>query len=242
MLDHNSKQPTAASTSTTKTPPVEIKVLKQKVREHFAEFSTLMRRSVSAAWFAGEALNEIKERIERGEWRIFLETEGISIGVARRLMALNRGLPIVRIGLFASVDAALLSIPAKVPTSPPVDPSEPTKEEIKEFEQEQVLHRVEHSEAELGLARAEIVRLTALSPDADPSPPPDDALERANARASETWTLLETERKENRKLKRRLSAIKNAMSDGKPVDEILALHYGCKVKGAETQAALCVGG
>ena len=56
MLDHNSKQPTAASTSTTKTPPVDIDTLKQKVREHFAEFATLMRRSVSAAWFSQERL------------------------------------------------------------------------------------------------------------------------------------------------------------------------------------------
>ena len=77
-------------------------------------------------------------------------------------------------------------------------------------------------------------------PDDDPSPSPDDDLKRANARATETWNLLVTERKANMRLKRRLSAIKTAIADGKPGAEILALHYGCKVKGAETQAELCV--
>ena len=239
MPVQNSSQ--TPSSSTTKTQPTDIKALKQSVRVHFAEYQTFGRKTVAEAWFAGQALHEIKSRLPHGEFRVYLETEGIAIETARRFMRLSREVQMNQLGSFASMDAALKSIPANTPNRPDVDPSEPTKEEIKEFEQEQVLHRVEHSEAELDSARAEIVRLTALSPDADPSPPPDDALERANARASETWTLLQAERKANMKLKRRLSAIKNAMSDGKPVDEILALHYGCKVKGAEVQAVLGVG-
>ena len=111
-----------------------------------------------------------------------------------------------------------------------------------EIEEETGRYRAERAEADLDSSHQEVARLTALLPDAPPAPPPDDDLKRANARASDNWELLEKSRKEALKWKRRNSAIKRDLVDGKSVDDILLKHFACVREGAETQAALGVHG
>ena len=240
MLDHNSKQPTAASTSTTKTPPVDIEILKQKFAVHFAEYITLGRQTVHAAWLAGEALCAVKAELPHGSFRLYLENQGVNRTTAGNLMRLAREIQMAKLLSFGSVDAALKSIPAKASSRPAVDPDEPSKEEIAGIEQEADRYRADVAEAEVQTARKEIVRLTALSPDAPPAPPPDDDLKQANARASDNWELLEKSRKESLGRKRRLNAIKRDLVDGKSADDILLKHFACIREGAEQQAALGV--
>ena len=199
---------------------------KQKFRVHFAALQTLRRRGVGEAWGVGQALHEIKARLPHGEFRAFLEAEGIARETAARFMRLSKGVSMTQIGTFDSMDAALKSIPSKVSSRPAVDTFEPSKAEIKEIEQEQDRHRAELSEAELDSAHKEIKRLQALSPQAGPAPPPDDSLEREVKKSSETWSLLETSRRETKRLKRKLSAIKSDLADDKPSADILAKHYG----------------
>ena len=223
-------------------PPVEIKILKQKVSEHFADFKTLLRRSVSAAWFVGEALNEIKARVHHGAWRLFLEAEGVNRETARNFMRLAREVEMTKVMSFGSVDAALKSIPAKVPSRPAADPDEPDKEAMEGIVQEAERYRADVAEAEVQTAHKEVARLTALLPDAPPAPPPDADLKRSEARLAETQTMLQTARRESMKWKRRNSAIKRDLVDGKSVDEILLQHFACVREGAETQAVLGVHG
>ena len=105
--------------------------------------------------------------------------------------------------------------PREDPLSTAVDPDEPSKEEIKEIEQETDRYRAERAEADLGSSHQEVARLTALLPDAPPAPPPDDKLKRSEARLAETQQMLQTARRESMKWKRRNSGIKRDLVDGK---------------------------
>ena len=167
-----------------------------------------------------------------GTWLEFLEDEGLNRETARKLRRLGSELEIAKIVQFASIEQAYKSLPAKTPNRNPPDPSDPSTAEVKGIEQETDRYRAERAEAEVQTARKEVARLTALAPDAPPAPPPDDALERANARASDNWELLEKSRKETLKFKRRLNAIKRDLADGKPAKDILLQHYGCGVRQA----------
>ena len=153
----------------TKTLPAEISVFKQKFAEHFAEYVCLGRKTVHAAWFAGEALCAVKDRLHHGEFRLFLASEGVNRETARGLMRLAREIQMTDLLSFGSVSAALKSLPAKTPVNNPLDPSEPTKAEVQEFEQEVAL-AVAEDEA---LAGAKHVHISANSGENEWYTPPD---------------------------------------------------------------------
>ena len=230
MNVQTSKNPPEKSTQ--KTSSDSLDDYKQAFRVHFAGMCTYGRKTVSEGFFAGQALAEIRKRLPHGTWLEFLEDEGLNREMARKLRRLGSELQIAGIAQFASIEAAYKSLPSKTPNRNPPDPSDPSKAEIKEIERETDRYRAERSEAEVMTAHKEIARLTALAPNAGPAPPPDDSLEREVKRSSDTWSLLEASRRETKKLKRRLSAIKRDMADGKPVKDILAEHFGRAVQTA----------
>ena len=223
---------TTLEKSTQKAPSTNINDYKQKFRVHFAEMVGYGRKTVSEGFFAGQALAEIRKRLPHGAWLEFLEDEGLNRETARKLRRLGSELEIAKIVQFASIEQAFKSLPAKTTNRNPPDPSEPTKAEEKEIEQETDRYRAERAEAEVQTARKEVARLTALSPDSAPAPPPDDNLKRAETRASETWDLLQASRKESLRRKRLLNVIKRDLADGKPAKDILLQHYGCGVRQA----------
>ena len=165
MSDQLTKRP--ASTSTT--PPVDIKILKQKFIEHFAEYVTLGRKTVHAAWLAGEALCAVKAELPHGSFRLYLENQGVNRTTAGNLMRLAREIQMAKLLSFGSVDAALKSIPAKTPSRPEVDPLEPTEDEDQGFEDEVPLEVVEY-EAE---AEVKHCHVTANSGEMEWYTPPD---------------------------------------------------------------------
>ena len=110
-----------------------------------------------------------------------------------------------------------------------------------EIEEETDRFRAERAEAETAQIREELddskARPYEAGPeDRDTSQDKQNELElslmREIKKSSETYDLLETSRRETKKLKRRLSAIKRDLADGKPVEDVLAQHYGCGVRQA----------
>ena len=229
MFEQHSPPP--PSTSITKTTTPDIKEYKQKFRVHFAEMVGYGRKTVSEGWFAGEALNKIKARLPHGAFRLFLEAEGVNRETGRRLMRLHRGVQIAKLVSFASVDAALKSIPSKV--SNPYDETsrEPTAAEIDAIEAEQWRARAERSEAEALEVRRELETIQERQAQDDPVAVMETEMATERARASDTRTLLDASRNESRKLKRRLSAVKRALIEGMSRADVLALHFGVAVPG-----------
>ena len=127
---------TTLEKSTQKAPSTDIKKFQRDFRVHYAEFLGHGRKTVSEGFFAGQALAEIKDRLPHGAWLDFLETEGLNRETARKLRRLGRELDIAKIVQFASIEAAFKSLPAKTLNRPAVDPSEPSKAEVKEIENE----------------------------------------------------------------------------------------------------------
>ena len=181
---------TTLEKQTQKAPSTDISSFTQKFRVHFAGMMSFGRQTVSEGFFAGQALVEIKKRLPHGAWLDFLEAEGLNRETARKLRRLGSELDIAKIVQFASVEQAYKSLPPKTPNRNPPDPSDPSTAEVKGIEQETARYRAERAEAEVQTAKkGGCSRLTALSPDSPPAPPPDDNLKRSEARLAETWTF-----------------------------------------------------
>ena len=179
-------------------------------RTHWEEAQRIARISVEFAWKSGRALTEIKARKAHGSWMDFLETEGISSSTALRLMKLAR-IQIRQIGEFETIAQALKSLPPKLRKAPP-EPGGPSREEIRDIEAEAISEGERVQREEEACRPAE----TETEPKPEPEPEPDPT----------TWELLEQERKETRKLKRRLAAIKRALLADKSHAHILATQFG----------------
>ena len=91
-------------------------------RDHWADAQGLARRSVEAAWRAGQALTKIKARLPHGTWQVWLKAEKLAPRTARRLMQLAR-VQNGQIGHFETVDAALKSLPKPEPKTAAVKPA-----------------------------------------------------------------------------------------------------------------------
>ncbi len=77
---------------------------------HLREFERLARRTVEAAWLAGDALLRIRQQLPHGAWTPALRERGIAGRTARRFIQLRQQYPdIGQIGQFGSVQAALTS-------------------------------------------------------------------------------------------------------------------------------------
>ena len=212
--------PQTPSPSTTKTLSTDINAFKQKFRVHHAEYVCFGRKTVHEAWFAGEALNAIKDRLPHGEFRLFLETEGVNRETARRLMLLARETEMAKLLSFGSVDAALKSLSANTPNLLALSQSEPSRAGEKEVVREINLAfaRFAESEVEVGKALCEC-RDDGYSVDEMCD---SGDLPFGRDVAYRYIRIFE----ENCKL----AAIKRDMVDGKPVKDILAQHFGRAVQ------------
>ena len=208
--------------------------LETEFRVTYAEVTRLGRMTVELAWTAGSALTEIKNIKAHGSWMDFLEAEGISSSTALRLMKLAR-IQIPQIGEFETIDSALKSLPQKVPKKRDPEPEEPSSEEVLEIEVETDRVRAERAESETALMREELEKTKEQLADAGPvdraaSQDKQNEIElslmREKKKSAETYDLLETARRETRKLKRRLAAIKRALLADKSHAHILATKFG----------------
>ena len=208
--------------------------LEKEFRVTYAEVKKMGRMTVELAWTAGRALTDIKSRLGHGSWMDFLETEGISPSTALRLMRLAH-IQIRQIGEFETIDSALKSLPQKVPKKRDPEPEEPSSEEVLEIEAETDRVRAERAEVEVVQVREELEKTKGQLAAADPvdhaasqdkENQTELSLMREKKRAAETYDLLETARRETRKLKRRLAAIKRALLADKSHAHILSTQFG----------------
>ena len=111
-------------------PPVantdDLDTLRANAVHKVGQAQQLARRTVEAAWEAGQALRAVKEATPHGEWLPWLEAEQIARETARRFMRLA-DVQITQVGEFDSVDAALKALsPAPSEPSPiPIPEPEP---------------------------------------------------------------------------------------------------------------------
>ena len=208
--------------------------LETEFRVTYSEVKKLGRMTVSLAWTAGSALTEIKNLKVHGSWMDFLEAEGISKGTSHRLMNLAR-IQIPQIGEFETIDSALKSLPPKLPKKRNPEPEEPSREEVVEIETETDRFRAERAEVEVVQVREELEKtkgqlaaagLMDHADNQDKENQTELSLMREKTRAAETYDLLETARRETRKLKRRLAAIKRALLADKSHAHILSTQFG----------------
>ena len=91
---------------------------------HMQAVVTYARRTVIAAWLAGDALLRIKNQLPHGQWTPALKGRGIAPRTARRFIELRQKHDqIGQVGRFASVSAALLG-----PVGPATEPAELPKQ------------------------------------------------------------------------------------------------------------------
>ena len=102
--------------------------------EKYGEAYHLARRSVEAAWIAGRALTQIKQRLPYGSFRSWLADEGIAKSTSSRLMQLARE-ELSDVADFPSMTAALASLqspkallPADTSKCPPSGTFEPAND------------------------------------------------------------------------------------------------------------------
>ena len=83
--------------------------LSQEALELYREYVALGRRTVRAAWLAGQALNRARTHTEHGQWLTWLEGAGIARSSAYRIIGLFLEFPkgTSQLGKFASVTSAL---------------------------------------------------------------------------------------------------------------------------------------
>ena len=86
----------------------ELPALWQEAEQHIRAFEQLARRTVEAAWLAGDALLRIKEQLPHGAWTPALKERGIPVRTAQRFIRLRQTYPQKRqLVVFDSVTAAL---------------------------------------------------------------------------------------------------------------------------------------
>ena len=166
--------------------------------------------TVELAWTAGRALTDIKSRLGHGQWLDWLETEGVSRRTASRYLSLAK-IQMGQNGPFETIDSALQSLPSKAPKKRNPEPEEPSSEEVLEIEVETDRVRAERAESETALMREELEKTKEQLADAGPvdraaSQDKQNEIElslmREKKKSAETYDLLETARRETRKLKR----------------------------------------
>ncbi len=208
--------------------------LETEFRVTYAEVTRLGRMTVELAWTAGRAKTDIKSRLGHGQWLDWLETEGLSRRTASKYLSLAK-IQMGTNGPFETIDSALKSLPQKVPKKRDPEPEEPSSEEVLEIEVETDRVRAERAESETALMREELEKTKEQLADAGPvdraaSQDKQNEIElslmREKKKSAETYDLLETARRETRKLKRRLAAIKRALLADKSHAHILATKFG----------------
>ena len=91
-----------------------------RFRRYWAEAQGFGRKAVEQAWYAGKALIEVREDRGWGNFKGWLEVEGVSRDIAYRMIKLAERAPeMLQIATFSSVDEALKSLPAPEPKGKP---------------------------------------------------------------------------------------------------------------------------
>ena len=86
----------------------------ERFHQHNLVFSMLGRKTLEAAWWAGDLLMRIKAQLQHGEWLDELESHNIANQTANRYMRLRAGfLEIPQNGEFDTMQAALSFLKAK---------------------------------------------------------------------------------------------------------------------------------
>ena len=91
--------------------------LKKEILSHVGNCRQLARRTVEEAWQAGRYLDELKSRLEHGQWGTWLKQAGINQETARRFMLIAGGHRHNQIGGFLSIDEAFKALPGPDPAS-----------------------------------------------------------------------------------------------------------------------------
>ena len=91
-----------------------------RFRRHWGEAGRFGRKTVEQAWYAGKALIEVREDRGWGNFKGWLEVEGVSRDIAYRMIKRAERAPeMLQIATFSSVDEALKSLPAPEPKGKP---------------------------------------------------------------------------------------------------------------------------
>ena len=208
--------------------------LETEFRVSYAEVQKLGRMTVGWAWTAGVALTEIKAQLEHGQWLDWLVREKVKPRTAQVYLQIAT-IEKRSLCAFETIDSALKSLPPKSPKKRDPEPEEPSREEVVEIEVETDRVRAERAESETALMREELEKTKEQLADAGPvdraaSQDKQNEIElslmREKKKSAETYDLLETARRETRKLKRRLAAIKRALLADKSHAHILSTQFG----------------
>lgn len=232
--------------------------LETAFRSNWWDARTLARRSVEAAWRAGEALAELKSRLPHGDWMRWLETEAVTESTSRRLRRLAT-VPLEQLVEFDTVSAALKSLPAPTPPAPerrgsPEGPSLPdgTAEAAGGGEEGRLAPPVDPPPAALPdrQTESEIEREVLQRRVDEADSEIADLRERAAIQGeageggaaphkslSERFERLQADyhslRAAHERSERRLGAIRRDLLAGKGTAEVLALHFGLRATGGD---------
>ncbi len=85
--------------------------LDKMVSLRWSAFKGFARRTVMEAWYCGEALNVMRERLDHGDWGPWLHDKGIPRSTAARFMRIQRHVTVGEAAKFSTVKAAYASLP-----------------------------------------------------------------------------------------------------------------------------------
>ena len=220
--------------------PVEDEIV--RLRERYDALRELGRKTVEQVWLVGESLFFLKVALPHGHFLPTLADVGMGERMAQRYMALYRAYPEIRqIVGFDTVEQALL---AKPPKPEPEDnrnrrilPSRPNRAQQMEMD---ALASVQNVPKRMSWPpsivpnRLEALAAKVLADEPEESLKTTIWNESVGAQAAQSVAeseahrlshLLEDQKRETQKLKRRLGAIKNALLRGDLHADILAKHF-----------------
>ena len=102
----------------------DLATIRAEAVERVRSFEKLARRTVREAWYAGQALQRVKDTSVHGAWMPWLKSEGVSLDMQKRCRAIYAGHQIGDLRQFASVAAALRALPKPEPKSEPDLPTD----------------------------------------------------------------------------------------------------------------------
>ena len=114
----------------------------------------LFRRTVRAAWYAGQMLNAYKQHVDYGEWGKWLDDNGIHKDLASRYMRLGAAYTSDQINAFGTIDAAIKALP-KPEGRKETGKDEKGKEELSRAERKLLEEQQLREQAQAAQERAE---------------------------------------------------------------------------------------
>ena len=202
-----------------------------RFRRHWGEAQSFGRKTVEQAWCAGKALIEVRKDRGWGNFKGWLEVEGVSQDIAYRMIKLaERATDNLQIANFGSVDEALRSLPAPEPKGKPrgrpalpepdpePDPVLSPAEET-EVRLEEQIQRADALDSELAEVKDQIYVMEKSGGDSAKGMVARSDFETLNENYSKTFALL-------KKRDRKLNAIKRDLLNGQTADDVLGRHFG----------------